>query len=117
MAHQRKTASQGVERHGGQRAAVEVRRPAPVVRRPDAAPVLRGAVSAVRRGTGRAKVYAITGARVAATHERTRTTLRWAIRKAVVYIATRAVGAGAAGVGGAYPVPLRADDAPGRAGR
>jgi hypothetical protein len=53
MAHQRKTASHGVESHGGQRAAVEVRRPAPVARRPDAAPVLRRAASAVRRGTGR----------------------------------------------------------------
>jgi S-DNA-T family DNA segregation ATPase FtsK/SpoIIIE len=88
MAHKRETASHDVGRHGGKRAAVEVRRPAPVVRRPDAAPVLRKAVSAVRRGTGRATVFVITGVRVAATHERTRTTLRWAVRNGIVYIAT-----------------------------
>jgi S-DNA-T family DNA segregation ATPase FtsK/SpoIIIE len=83
MQHQRQTASPG----GGQ-TAVEVRRPAPVVRRPDIAPVLRKAVSAVRRRTGRATVFMITGVRVAATHELTRTTIRWAVRNGVVYIAT-----------------------------
>jgi S-DNA-T family DNA segregation ATPase FtsK/SpoIIIE len=85
MAHQRHAASQA----GGPRAAVEVRRPAPLARRQrPAAPVLRKAVSAVRRGTGRATVYVVTGVRVAATHERTRTTLRWAIRNGIVYVAT-----------------------------
>ncbi|GAA0901255.1 cell division protein FtsK [Pseudonocardia zijingensis] len=83
MQHQRQTAS-----HDGEQAAVEVRRPAPVVRRPDVAPVLPKAVSAVRRRTGRATVYVVTGVRVAATHERTRATLRWAIRNGIVYIAT-----------------------------
>jgi S-DNA-T family DNA segregation ATPase FtsK/SpoIIIE len=72
----------------GQRTAVEVRRPAPVVRLPRPAPVLRKAALAVRRGTGRATVYLVTTARVAATHERTRTTLRWAIRNGIVYTAT-----------------------------
>jgi DNA segregation ATPase FtsK/SpoIIIE, S-DNA-T family len=85
MAHQRQATSQAT----GTQAAVEVRRPASLVRRPGpAAPVLRKAASAVRRGTGRATVFVITGVRVAATHERTRTTARWAIRNAVVYVAT-----------------------------
>jgi S-DNA-T family DNA segregation ATPase FtsK/SpoIIIE len=83
MQHQRQTAS-----HGGEETAVEVRRPAVVVRRPDMAPVLRKAVSAVRRRTGRATLFMITVARVAATHERTRSALRWAIRNGIVYIAT-----------------------------
>src|SRR5688500_5148840 len=83
MHHQRQTTS-----HAGEHAAVEVRRPAPVVRRPDMAPVLRKAVTAVRRRTGRATVFLITRARVAATHERTRSTLRWAVRNGIVYIAT-----------------------------
>ncbi|MHA6621015.1 cell division protein FtsK [Pseudonocardia sp. DLS-67] len=85
MAYQRQTASDA----GGRQAAVEVRRPAPLVRRSrPAAPVLRKAASVVRRGTGRATVYVVTGVRVAATHERTRTTLRWAVRNGIVYIAT-----------------------------
>jgi DNA segregation ATPase FtsK/SpoIIIE, S-DNA-T family len=33
-------------------------------------------------------MYVITGVRVAATHERTRTTIRWAIRNGIVYTAT-----------------------------
>jgi S-DNA-T family DNA segregation ATPase FtsK/SpoIIIE len=85
MAHQRQASS----RAAGPRAAVEVRRPAPLARRQrPAAPILRKAASVVRRGTGRATVYVITRARVAATHERTRTTLRWAIRNGIVYVAT-----------------------------
>ncbi|OLT09376.1 hypothetical protein BJF90_44270 [Pseudonocardia sp. CNS-004] len=85
MAHQRSVANQD----GGQQAAVEVRRTAPLSRRLETAPpVLRRAVSAVRRGTGRAKVFVITGVRVAATHDRTRTTVRWAIRNGIVYLAT-----------------------------
>ncbi|GAA5135496.1 cell division protein FtsK [Pseudonocardia adelaidensis] len=82
MQHQRKAA-----RHGGEQ-VVEVRRPAPVVPRPDMAPVLRKAVSAVRRRRGQATVFVLTGARVAATNERTRSTLRWAVRNGIVYIGT-----------------------------
>jgi S-DNA-T family DNA segregation ATPase FtsK/SpoIIIE len=85
FAHQR----EATRRAGSQAAAVKVRRRALVGRQPrSAAPVLRKAAAAVRRGTGRATVYLITTARVAATHERTRTTLRWAIRNGVVYIST-----------------------------
>ncbi|TWF80034.1 S-DNA-T family DNA segregation ATPase FtsK/SpoIIIE [Pseudonocardia hierapolitana] len=69
--------------------AVQVRRAAPLVRRRrSVAPALRKAVSVVRGGTGRATVYLITTARVAVTHERIRSTLRWAVRNAVVYVAT-----------------------------
>ena len=110
MANQRKTAS-----HGGGQQAVEVRRPAPVVRRPDMAPVMSNAVSAVRRRTGRATVFVITGARVAATHERTRT--RSAGRSATVSSTChRHLGVGARRVGGADQGPLRPADACGRAG-
>jgi DNA segregation ATPase FtsK/SpoIIIE, S-DNA-T family len=68
--------------------AVDVRRPIPVARRPRSALSLREAGSVVRRGAGRATVYVITGVRVAATHERTRTAARWAIRNGIVYVAT-----------------------------
>jgi len=85
FAYQREAARRAAARQG---AAVEVRRPAPVIRRPRPVPALRKAAVAVRRGTGRATVYVITGVRVAATHERTRITVRWAIRNAVVYTAT-----------------------------
>ncbi len=40
------------------------------------------------RAEQRTTVYLITTARVAASHEQTRTAARWAIRNAVVYIAT-----------------------------
>jgi DNA segregation ATPase FtsK/SpoIIIE, S-DNA-T family len=84
--YQRRTTGRAAAEHGK---AVQVRRAAPLVRRPrPVAPVLRKAVSVVRRGTGRATAYLITTARVAAMHERTRSTLRWAIRNAVVYVAT-----------------------------
>mgnify|MGYP006976750591 CR=1 FL=1 len=84
MAHQRDAARQA----GGTRAAVQVRRPAPMVQSQTAAPALRKAASAVRRGTSKATVYVITGVRRVATHDRTRTTVRWAIRNGIVYIAT-----------------------------
>ncbi|HEX2298455.1 MAG TPA: hypothetical protein VHH34_08050, partial [Pseudonocardiaceae bacterium] len=84
--YQRRAASRTAADQGK---AVQVRRPAPLVRRPrPVAPVLRTAATAVRRGTGRATVYLVATARVAATHERTRTVLRWAVRNAVVYVAT-----------------------------
>jgi len=86
MACQRNAANQV----GGPRATVAVRRPAPVLRRPDAAPVVRTAVSAARRGTRRATVYLITTARAAATHDRTRVVARWAIRNGIVYVITGA---------------------------
>ena len=74
---------------GGQGTEIQVRRAVPVVRRQrPMAPVLRKAAMVVRRETGRATIYLITTARVVATHERTRTTLRWAVRNAVVYVAT-----------------------------
>jgi S-DNA-T family DNA segregation ATPase FtsK/SpoIIIE len=85
FAHQRETARRAAESPS---AAVQVGRAAPMVRRPRTTPALRKAVSAVRRGTGRATVYLITTARAAATHERTRTTVRWAIRNGIVYTAT-----------------------------
>jgi S-DNA-T family DNA segregation ATPase FtsK/SpoIIIE len=78
--HQRRAASPS--------AAVEVRRAAPVARRPRPALALRQAGSAVRRGTNRATAYVITRARGVATHERTRTAARWAIRNGIVYVAT-----------------------------
>jgi S-DNA-T family DNA segregation ATPase FtsK/SpoIIIE len=40
------------------------------------------------RGAARARVYVITTARVVATHQRTRTAARWAVRNGIVYVAT-----------------------------
>jgi hypothetical protein len=62
--HQRRAASPS--------AAVEVRRAAPVARRPRPALALRQAGSAVRRGTNQATVYMITRVRGVTTHERIR---------------------------------------------
>jgi hypothetical protein len=80
LEHQRAAAAQ--------QAAVEVRPSTSVVLRSQAAPALRHAASVARRGTGRATEYVLTGVRVVATHERTRTAVRWAIRNGIVYVAT-----------------------------
>ncbi len=69
-------------------AAMVVRRTGAVARRSRPVLAVRQVGAVVGRGASRASVYVITTARVAATHERTRTAARWAVRNAIVYVAT-----------------------------